>query len=134
MGDWVGFRKSVLDEIRARALASDEEVCGLLLGTHGHVEAALHCRNVAPDPVTSFEIDPAQLIAALKAARSGGPQVVGCYHSHPSGAAEPSPRDAAEAVANGWLWLIAARGELALFRAVANGRLHGRFDAVNFRL
>ena len=127
MGCEVVFRKGVLTQIRARAAASTHEVCGLLLGHGSQVTEAVHCSNVAADPATTFEIDPAQLIAALREARAGGPQVVGCYHSHPSGTAQPSPRDAAEAAANGWLWLIVAGGKSALFRAVAGGDIHGRF-------
>ena len=123
------IRKGVLNEIVARADASSLEVCGLLLGGSDDVAGVLHCRNVAADPSVAFEIDPAQLIAALRAARAGGPPVVGCYHSHPNGFPQPSRRDAAEAEPNGWLWLIAGRG-VALYRAVVEGAWHGRFDDV----
>lgn len=129
----VSFRKGLLDEIRARADASDEEVCGLLLGRSDRVTRARPCRNVAADPGRSFEIDPAQLIAALRAERDGGPRVVGCYHSHPSGSSAPSFRDAAGAAPNGWLWLIVARDRIGLWRAVPAGERHGRFDPLPLR-
>ena len=132
MGSEVRFRKAVLDEIHARAAGSRDEVCGLLLGTGGQAVEAVHCSNVAAHPATRFEIDPAQLIATFRRARGGGPQVLGCYHSHPSGASEPSPRDAADAASNGWLWLIVSNGATGLWRAVADGELHGRFDPVAF--
>ena len=117
--------------IRAEAAASPEvEVCGLLLGRDGRVEEARPCRNVAADPARRFEIDPAALLAAHRAARAGGPAILGCYHSHPSGHAQPSARDAAAAEPNGWLWLIVAGEELRGWRAVDGGTVWGRFDRV----
>ena len=127
MGTSVSFAKGVRAEIAGTAAASRDEVCGLLLGSADRVDAALPCRNVASDPATAFEIDPAQLIAALRAERGGGPQVVGCYHSHPSGDATPSARDAAGATANGWVWVIVRGGEVRAFRAIEHGAIHGRF-------
>ncbi|WP_404370090.1 Mov34/MPN/PAD-1 family protein [Sphingomonas sp. MMS24-J45] len=115
------------------ANAPDREVCGLLFGTPDRVEAARSCRNVAPDPRTAFEIDPAALIAAHKAERGGGPAIVGCYHSHPNGAALPSPRDAASAPPDDALWLILAAGQGRVFRAVEHGAIEGRFVAVPHR-
>lgn len=121
-------------EILRRAAASAAEVCGLLLGVAAPGTVAithlLPAANVAADPARFFEIDPAVLLAAHRAARAGAPQVVGHYHSHPGGDATPSPRDAAAAAPDGALWLIAAAGTVAAWRAVADGALHGRFDAV----
>lgn len=114
------------------ASAPHREVCGLLFGTSDRIEKALPCSNVAADPRTAFEIDPAALIAAHKAARDGGPAIVGCYHSHPNGAALPSPRDAAAAPPDGALWLILAEGQARLFCAVEHGVIEGRFDAVRY--
>ena len=133
MGSQVTFAKGVLAEICAAAAASPDEVCGLLFGTPDHVEAAQPCRNVAAAPATTFEIDPAQLVAAYREARRGGPVLIGCYHSHPSGDAMPSPCDASAAEANSWLWLIVTGGELRAFRAVEEGTIYGRFDPVLVR-
>lgn len=119
---------TILDRITAEAIASpDREICGLLLGTGEAITEARSCRNVAADPSIRFEIDPAALLAAHRAARRGGAAVIGHYHSHPSGLAEPSPRDAADAVPDGSVWLIAVGGQVTGWRAVENGALHGRF-------
>jgi proteasome lid subunit RPN8/RPN11 len=99
-------------------------------GEVASVTCILPARNVAADPVRFFEIDPAVLLAAHRAGRHGGAQVIGHYHSHPNGRAEPSPRDAAYAAPDGAFWLIAAAGRLTAWRAVPAGALHGRFDAV----
>ena len=131
MGTGVSFAKGVLEEIHSLAAASPVEVCGLLFGTADRVDAMLACRNVASQPLTAFEIDPALLLAAHRVARRGGPTIAGCYHSHPGGDPTPSPRDAAAAAANGWLWVIVGGGEARVYRAVVAGAIHGRFDAVD---
>lgn len=125
----VRISSELLAAIIADAAGADEEVCGLLLGQGRRIEARLACRNVAAAPVDSFEIDPVQLIAAHRAARAGGPAILGSYHSHPGGIAEPSPRDAVAAAPDGSLWLIVGADKARLWRATAHGRHVGRFDA-----
>lgn len=116
--------------LREAAASPDAEVCGLLFGGADAITAIRPCRNVAADPSRRFEIDPAALLAAHRAARGGGPALVGHYHSHPSGDPRPSPRDAASAAPDGALWLIAAGGVVRGWRAVAAGAVEGRFDPV----
>ncbi len=114
--------RALLHRIIDEAVASPrEEVCGLLFGSPQCIDAAQRCRNVAESPADSFEIDPAALLAAHKAARGGARAIVGCYHSHPGGIAEPSLRDAAAAAADDSLWLIVGSGEARLWRARRDG-------------
>lgn len=131
----MGMRCSISSEalaaIRAHAAAAHPlEACGLLLGQGDRVTIAEPAANVADRPEVAFEIDPGVLIAAHRAARAGGPLVLGCYHSHPRGDAMPSIVDAAAAAADGQLWIIVAGDAVRGWRAVADGALHGRFDAV----
>lgn len=119
-------RQRLLDH----AGSSRDEVCGLLLGEGGRVTAVRPCANVSDTPARRFELDPAVLIAAWRAARSGGPRVIGHYHSHPTGDPRPSVTDAREAAADGAIWIIVGGGEIAAWRAVAHGRVHGRFEPV----
>lgn len=125
---------ALTDAIRAQARATGaQECCGLLLGdaVTGTALHLLPCANVAADPLHRFELDPAALLAAHKAARAGGPAIIGHYHSHPTGEPAPSSVDAAMAQGTGELWLIVGRdGTLAAWRASPTGRLHGRFDPV----
>jgi proteasome lid subunit RPN8/RPN11 len=97
-------------EAQARA-AYPRECCGLLEGVRdGDVAQVLAfhpARNIAAAN-DRFEIDPGDHFAALKAARAHGRAIIGCYHSHPGGAAVPSAIDRAAAVEDGFLWLIAA--------------------------
>lgn len=97
-------------QMLAEAAATPErEVCGLLFGVADEEVTTIRpCANVAADPAKTFEINPASLIAAHKAQRSGGPVLIGCYHSHPNGAGEPSLRDRKAAGGKQRLWLIIA--------------------------
>jgi proteasome lid subunit RPN8/RPN11 len=94
----------------------DREICGLLFGEGGSIIDARPAANVATDPATRFEIDPATLLAAHRAQRTGGPRLIGPYHSHPTGDAVPSACDAA-AAEPGSLWLILAGGVARAWRA-----------------
>ena len=126
------FSSEALRALIEHADGSVTEICGLLLGRAGRIETMVATRNVAADPARHFEIDPVALFAALRAGRRGGAAILGHYHSHPSGSADPSAADAAQAAADGRLWLIVGGGTVRLWRAVADGERHGRFDAVRF--
>lgn len=101
--------------LAAAAAAAPDEACGLLFGTGHHVRTATRTANVHPEPRHRFEIDPAALIAAHKAARAGGPALLGYWHSHPGGLPEPSATDRAAASGDGRIWAIAAEGGVRLW-------------------
>ncbi len=124
------------------AKAAPEECCGLLLGAPGgspgpeggeRIVAIRPAANVDPAPLRRFEIDPAVLLAAHREARGGGPQVLGYYHSHPVGKAEPSVTDRAHSTGDRRIWAIvgggAGAGEVAFWRDCGKG-----FDAVAVHL
>ncbi|WP_326524186.1 M67 family metallopeptidase [Sphingomonas sp.] len=119
---------------RAAAAAGAREACGLLFGHDGRIDGCEPTRNLAARPERAFEIDPAALIAALRAERQGGRPVAGYFHSHPGGDPLPSITDAAMAAADGRIWLIAGGGEIGAWRAVPNGATHGRFDPVGYQV
>lgn len=94
-----GLREQLL---RAAAAALPREACGLLVGRRSggtvRVERAIDAANVASDARSEFAIDPGAVVAAYLAAEGEGATVVGTWHSHPAGRAEPSAADA------GGLW------------------------------
>jgi len=104
--------------IAAAAVRPDVEICGLLFGATDVIDSFDVTENVAPDPARHFEIDPGALIRAIRSARSGGPCVIGYFHSHPNGLVEPSATDRAQAAGDGMLWAIVAGGHLGLWRSV----------------
>ncbi len=111
--------KALRDQIAREALAAHPaECCGLIEGTYiGDAVRAARChptKNLAAE-ADRFEIDPAQHIALLRTLRGTPTSIVGCYHSHPNGRAQPSPRDLMRAVDDDFLWLIAAKAGLAAF-------------------
>lgn len=103
------------------AQAAPRECCGLLLGKNGLIHAAQPAANIAADPASHFEIDPVALIAAHRAARAGGPELIGYYHSHPAGHPLPSATDCEHASGDGRAWAIIAGGEVRLYRDTPEG-------------
>jgi proteasome lid subunit RPN8/RPN11 len=105
---------SVLGAIRAAAdVALPNECCGLLVGRRDgalcRITRAVAAANVADDPARRFEVDPAVLLATHRLAREAGDDIIGPYHSHPGGPAEPSMTDtlrARDGAAPGDNWLI----------------------------
>ena len=98
------------------ARAAPQECCGLLLGDADKVETARPAANVAADPLRHFEIDPAALFDAHRAARTGGPQLLGYFHSHPDGHPLPSATDCAHASGDNRAWAIVAGSAVTFWR------------------
>jgi len=109
------LRAQILAEARA---AAPRECCGLVLGRRTAGEAAIlalyPARNTA-GAADRFAIAPEDQFTAQRTARASGQAVIGCYHSHPGGAAMPSAADLAGAGEDGFLWLIATPQALAAF-------------------
>ncbi|MEZ5693876.1 MAG: M67 family metallopeptidase [Altererythrobacter sp.] len=101
--------------------AHPRECCGILLGEGDRITGVSPATNVHPTPETHFEIDPQALVDAHRAARAGGAQVVGYYHSHPNGFAEPSATDRAAASGDGRIWLIIAAGSINGWKDTPDG-------------
>ena len=118
------LRAAILAAVHA---AHPGECCGLVEGAADgalmHISALHPARNLSQDD-DRFDIDPADHIAAQKAARATGRAIIGCYHSHPKGRAEPSVTDLAGAGEDTFLWLIAACDELNAF-VYLRGRFTG---------
>ena len=97
------------------------ECCGILLGRGDRITAIRPAANVHPSPATHFEIDPQVLIAAHRTAREGGPEVIGYYHSHPGGTAQPSATDSAQAAGDRRVWAIIGEGDVGWWRDTESG-------------
>lgn len=106
------------------------ECCGLLLGEGGRIREARPALNVHPAPETHFEIDPQALIDAHRAARGGGLQVIGYYHSHPSGPAEPSATDRSLAAGDGSVWAIIGQVDIGFWLDSPDGFRALSYDVV----
>ena len=105
------------DELAAQVLlaaarAYPNEACGLIEGKDtedGWIATAVHeAANIARDPARHFLIDPQPQFDLMRALRGKDTRIIGCFHSHPDGVAEPSATDRAEAYESDFLYLIAA--------------------------
>lgn len=113
---------AVLDALLAEAEeAYPRECCGVMLGRAERIVGIVTARNVHPEPRMHFEIDPRALIDAHRYAREGGPQVLGYYHSHPAGSAEPSVTDRAMATGDGRIWAIVGESAVQFWKDAPDG-------------
>jgi proteasome lid subunit RPN8/RPN11 len=106
--------------------AFPNECCGLIEGTttpEGWRATALHgSKNLAVDPAQSFLIDPQVHFGLLRRLRGTERAIIGCYHSHPGGRGEPSALDRAEAIDDGFVWLIAGGSQVNAYAFDASTR------------
>lgn len=85
-----------------------EEICGLLSGRGRRIERVHAIPNAAAETAERFCMAPEDLLRAFKQMRERGEQLLGIYHSHPNGVAEPSARDLEEAAYPDVAYLIIA--------------------------
>ncbi|MFH1331194.1 MAG: M67 family metallopeptidase [Actinomycetota bacterium] len=83
-----------------------DEACGLLAAdTSGRLCMAYCLSNASPSP-TTFTLDAGEHFRALRHAEARGWHLAGIFHSHPGGAACPSPTDVAQALEPDWLYVV----------------------------
>lgn len=95
------------------------ECCGFLLGRGSRIQYALPMQNVSAS-ATRYRIDDAAHIVLRRWLRGMSPplSIVGVYHSHPAGDAEPSDTDVREAMYPEWVYVIVGlRGDRPAVRA-----------------
>lgn len=86
-----------------------EEACGLLggqmAGSWAVAQLVIPVENVLHSPVR-FRMDPAAQLAAFNRLDTLGMELIGIFHSHPTGPDSPSPTDLAEFAYPGTAFLI----------------------------
>ncbi len=108
----------LIDEVQQAALSRHalddypQECCGLLIGASAP-NGDLQVHEIVPSPnldvaggARAFEVDPAVILDWQKRTRGTGQRILGHYHSHPDGPAQPSATDLARAWEPGQVWLI----------------------------
>ena len=122
----------VLDGIYAHAREGrPREVCGLLAGRTSpgarDVVHALRVRNAHPHPTHEYTLDPEEhLRATLHVEDVLGLEIVGFYHTHPTGPARLSATDAARASWPGASYLL-------IHFEPTEGHVSARWDEENAR-
>lgn len=102
-------RRAMVTHARREA---PRECCGLLIGQKDRVQFALALPNVASRALTRFRIDDRQHIEIRRWLRRVQPplEIVGVYHSHPEGDAQPSASDREEWHYPDWLYVVVGLG------------------------
>ena len=72
------------------------EACGLLAGKDSRVEKVFEVKNQDQSPLR-YVMDPIEQLNAFEWIDSNGLELLGIFHSHPSGPETVSPTDIAEA-------------------------------------
>jgi len=107
------MQRTVYDAIIDRGReGAPEEVCGVLAGDYGDEESAAidshPIENVAERPETRYELNPETLLSRIDDIESRGLDVVGFYHTHPTGPPHPSVVDAERATWCEYSYVICA--------------------------
>ena len=85
----VGLAEQLLEHARRDA---NQECCGVLAGRDSAITLILPAANVLSS-ATAYEIAPQELFRLMREIRAAGLELLGIYHSHPTGENQPSPRD-----------------------------------------
>ncbi len=89
--------KADLQRLFEHALAGyPNEACGMLAGKNGKVEKVYTMRNAKPGP-DYYEMDAEEQFRVMKDIRDSGFDMIGLFHSHPTGRAYPSSVDVEQA-------------------------------------
>ena len=72
------------------------EACGLLAGRDSKVESVFEVTNQAQSEVR-YVMDPIEQLHAFECIESNGQELIGIFHSHPTGPEIVSPSDIAQA-------------------------------------
>jgi proteasome lid subunit RPN8/RPN11 len=127
-----------IDQIIAHAReSSPEECCGLIGGaSDGQARTIYPSRNVASDPLTSYEAAPEDLFAAQRAMRDRGELLLAIYHSHPRSAdPQPSATDVRLAYYPSAVYLIVGLGASGpCLRAFRIDEGEGRWEPVDYQI
>jgi [CysO sulfur-carrier protein]-S-L-cysteine hydrolase len=101
------------------------EACGLLAGRDSKVEKIFFVQNQAKSAVR-YVMDPIEQLNAFEWIDSNGMELLGIFHSHPSGPETVSPTDIAEAAYAVTYVILARAGEGWRARAfwIENGGFH----------
>jgi len=105
-----GQLRQIVDAAEA---AYPGECCGLLVGRDmpGGVEVTrAHASANLGKQRDRFEIDPRLWVDLSRALGKGPQKIVGLYHSHPDGPAQPSSTDLEAAWGEELIWLIVSVG------------------------
>lgn len=111
--------------------SAPNECCGLIGGSNdGQARTVYRMRNVAAEPLVTYEAAPEDLFAAQRWMRARGEDLLAIYHSHPRAAIpEPSATDVRLAYyPSAVYFIVGLGGEQPNLRAFRISESEGRWE------
>ena len=133
----ISLKQTHVDEIlRYAREASPRECCGLIGGNDARTKTVYPLRNVAADPLVTYEAAPEDLFAAQRAMRDRGEQLLAIYHSHPrSNDPQPSDTDVRLAYYPSAVYFIVGLGDKEpCLRAFRISEREGRWERAEYEV
>jgi proteasome lid subunit RPN8/RPN11 len=131
----ISLQQTHANEIIAHARGeAPRECCGLIGGISSKSQTIYRLRNVAADPLVTYEAAPEDLFAAQRAMRDRGEQLAAIYHSHPrSKDPEPSVTDVRLAYYPSAVYFIVGLGDQEpCLRAFRISEREGTWEPVEY--
>ena len=112
------------------------ECCGLIGGNDARTRTVYPLRNVATDPLVTYEAAPEDLFAAQRAMRDRGEQLLAIYHSHPrSNDPQPSETDVRLAYyPSAVYFIVGLAGDEPCLRAFRISEREGRWEPAEYEV
>jgi proteasome lid subunit RPN8/RPN11 len=134
----VNLLETQIDQVISHAReCSPHECCGLVGGTSsGRAQTIYPMRNVATDPLVTYEASPEDLFAAQRSMRERGEQLLAIYHSHPR-SADPKPSDTDVRLAyypSAVYFIVGLGGEQPSLGAFSISESKGRWEPVAYNV
>ena len=133
----ISLQRTLFDELISHAReCAPRECCGLIGGDSASTQTVYPLRNVAADPLVTYEAAPEDLFAAQRAMRERGEQLLAIYHSHPrSKDPEPSATDVRLAYYPSAVYFIVGLGDKEpCLRAFRISEREGRWESVEYKV
>jgi proteasome lid subunit RPN8/RPN11 len=134
----ISITKEQVHEITAHAReAAPHECCGLIGGAAGGVVRSVYrARNIAADPLVTYEAAPEDLFSAQRTMRERGEELIAIYHSHPrSTDPQPSPTDVRLAYyPSAVYFIVGLENDQPCLRAFRISESEGRWESVEFEI
>jgi proteasome lid subunit RPN8/RPN11 len=126
-----GHASQIISHARESA---PHECCGLVGGNEARAQTIYPLRNVAANPLVTYEASPEDLFAAQRSMRERGEQLLAIYHSHPR-SADPKPSDTDVRLAyypSAVYFIVGLGGEQPSLGAFRISESEGRWEAVEY--
>ena len=133
----ISLKQTHIDEILRHAReAAPHECCGLIGGHDVRTQTVYPLRNIATDPLVTYEAAPEDLFAAQRLMRERGEQLLAIYHSHPR-SHDPRPSETDVRLAyypSAVYFIVGLAGEEPRLRAFHISEREGRWELVEFEV